>query len=112
MKTAGGLPFPHARIATARVREGAAEEVRSAWASLLPEYANTGDFGGMVSLHDPDNNVAVTLTLWSSAEAAERAAEALRPLAMAAFGDLLNAPPEILAYDVLLMEVTRDGVDS
>lgn len=105
------VAFPHARVTTAHVRSGAADEVRRGWASLLEVYASSGAFGGLLSLHDDEADVAVTVTLWSSSEAADQAAEQLRPLALAAFGELLLSPPHIAKYNVLLqgMAVPEEG---
>jgi heme-degrading monooxygenase HmoA len=96
----------HGRIATARVRPGAAGEVEAAWRGLLEPYRRTGSFLGMVALHGADDR-AVTLTLWSSEEAADAAAAELRPLAAEVFRDLALEAPVIEAYDVLLCEVDR-----
>jgi heme-degrading monooxygenase HmoA len=93
----------HGRIATARVRPGSAAEVEAAWRGLLAPYRRTGAFVGMVALLAADDR-AVTLTLWSSDEAADAAAAELRPLAAEAFGDLALEAPVIEAYEVLLCE--------
>jgi len=92
----------HGRIATARVRPGAADQVAEGWRSLLSVYADADAFRGMVSLHDQDADVAVTLTLWESAAAADAAVEPLRAASLAVFADLLLEPPSIATYDVLL----------
>lgn len=92
----------HARIATVRTRPDAADDVRRVWTELLDDYRVTGGFRGLLSLHDAEQDRAVTLTLWESAEAADAAAGELRPRAVAAFGDLLLEPPQIAPYDVLL----------
>ncbi len=95
----------HARIATVRARPGSGDEVAARWRSLLEDYRATGAFLGMVAMYDRERDVATTLTLWSSAEAADRAAEELRPKALAAFADLLLEAPVIEPYDVELLEV-------
>jgi hypothetical protein len=58
----------------------------------------------MVAMYASDDQ-AVTLTLWSSDEAADAAAEALRPLAVEAFDGVLLEAPVIERYDVLLTEL-------
>jgi hypothetical protein len=94
----------HARIATARVRAGSADEVESRWRELLAPYRQSGVFHGMVAMYHQDD-VAVTLTLWSSDEAADQAAADLRSLAVSAFDGVLLEAPSIEKYDVLLLEV-------
>jgi hypothetical protein len=62
----------------------------------------------MVALHGSDDG-AVTLTLWSSAEAADAAAAELRPLAAEAFREIALEAPTIAMYDVLLCDVNPDA---
>ena len=99
----------HGRIATARVRPGTADEVARGWRSMLEEYAGSGVFRGLISLHQPDDDLAVTLTLWESAAAADAVVEPLRAASIAAFADILLEPPTITEYDVLLAEMHTQG---
>lgn len=99
----------HGRIASARVRPGTAAEVAAAWESLLEAYRDTGAFRGMVSLHQADDDLAVTLTFWDSAAAADAVVEPLRARASEAFAGLLLEAPTITAYDVLLTELSGMG---
>ncbi|HVT65751.1 MAG TPA: hypothetical protein VHD81_11400 [Mycobacteriales bacterium] len=94
----------HGRIATARVRGGSAAEVERIWRQLLEPYRATGSFHGMVAMYHNDD-VAVTLTLWSSDQAADDAAARLRAAAVSAFDGILLEPPSIEKYDVLLLDV-------
>lgn len=97
----------HARIARARVRPGSALDVEQVWRKLLEPYRQTGAFKGMVAMYHEDD-IAVTLTLWSSDEAAERAAADLRAAAVAAFDGILLEPPTIEKYDALLVDVATE----
>lgn len=45
---------------------------------MLADYEASGAFLGMISMHQPDDDLAVTLTLWSSAEAADAVVQPLR----------------------------------
>ncbi len=78
----------HARIATARVKPGTASAVQNGWQELLASYQDTGVCHGLISLMSADN-VAVTLTLWESSEAADAVAAALREKAQAVFAEVL-----------------------
>lgn len=99
----------HARIATARVKPGTASAVQNGWQELLASYQDTGVCHGLISLMSADN-VAVTLTLWESSEAADAVAAALREKAQAVFAEVLLEPPAICAYSVLLATATAAAV--
>ena len=93
----------HARLVSARTRPGSADRAREIWTQLLEGYRAAGGFVGLVVLYGgTDGDLGVTLALWESGEAADRAAEELRPKAVAAFQDLLLEPARIEPYDVLL----------
>lgn len=94
----------HARITTARVSPHSASEVERVWRTLLSAYSDADAFRGMLSLYDEAQNVAVTVTLWASDDAADKAAVELRPLALEAFDGLLLEPPVIEKYSVLISE--------
>jgi heme-degrading monooxygenase HmoA len=92
----------HARIATVRTVPGAARRIETTWRDLLSRYEESDAFLGMISLYEPDADTAVTLTLWTSDAAADRAASRLRDLAVEAFAGLLLEAPRITRYDALL----------
>ena len=92
----------HVRITTVPLAPGAGDRLAELWTSLLPHYRATEGFEGLSSLHDPATDTAVTLTWWSSAEAADAAAEELRPLALKAADGLLLGAPTIVGYDEVL----------
>jgi hypothetical protein len=56
-------------------------------------------------MYDDANDIAVTVTLWTTDDEADRAAADLRPLAVSAFADVLMEPPTIAKYDLLLAEL-------
>jgi quinol monooxygenase YgiN len=96
----------HARIATARTRPGSRDRVQETWRGLLARYEESGAFHGMIALYEPDEEVAVTLTLWSSDELATQVATELREAALAAFADVLVEAPSIKKFDVLLADMS------
>ena len=104
----------HARIATARVRAGSAAAVQRGWEELFEDYRQSGVCHGLVSMFSPEDDLAVTLTLWESSEAADAVAPALREKAAAMFADLMLEPPTIVLYDLLLttaIPATRPSTD-
>jgi heme-degrading monooxygenase HmoA len=99
----------HVRIATVRTRPEAAEGITQTWNTLLEAYRERGGFQGLLSLYDAEEALAVTISLWESAAHANAAAETLRPLAIASFGDLLVEPPSMRGYDLLVRSSELGG---
>jgi heme-degrading monooxygenase HmoA len=99
----------HARIATVRTQPEAADDIARTWRTLLEAYRGRGGFEGLLSLYDVASATAVTVSLWESAAQADAAAEHLRPLAIATFGDLLVEAPSVLGYDVLVRSAELGG---
>ena len=95
----------HARITTVRVRPASAPDIERGWRELLEPYRASGAFHGMISLHSPSDDVAVTLTLWASAEAADAVVGPLRQRALELFADVVIETPQIIGYDVLLADL-------
>lgn len=76
---------------------------------MLSPYEVAGAFRGLISLHQPDDNVGVTPTFWESAEVADAVVGSLRDQSMEAFEDVLLEPPVINSYDVLLTPLAQAG---
>ena len=91
------------------MRPGSAPAVEQIWRTLLEPYRQTGAFRGMVAMYDAGEDVAVTVTLWASDEAADEAAAELRPQALSAFDGVLLEPPVIKKYEFLLAELGHAG---